>query len=136
MAKKSSRQIRTSANYSSSGTAEKNSLPSETVQGQSEPLAALLGRVALQQDVPINAPSYEEVLGADIRAMDKVERKLFAKSIRGTIAAIQQNIQLTEDEKAESERLELESLREQMKAFKAEEERRNQQSAQVPKELK
>ena len=95
-----------------------------------------MGRVSLQQDVPINVPSYEEVLGADIRSMDKVERAIFAKSIRGTIKAIQQNIQISEDEKAESERLELESLREQMKAIKAEEERRNTQGTQVPEELK
>lgn len=125
MAKKRERMARSSGTYTRTRSTSKNNGKSKTVPGQSEPLDKLLGRIALQQDVPFNTPSYEEVLGADIRNMDKVERAIFAQSVRQTIAGIQQTIQLTEEEKAQAERDELEFLREEMKRMKAEADRRN-----------
>jgi hypothetical protein len=91
-----------------------------TIPGMSESLRTIEAAYSRKPDITINRPTYDELINADFRNMDRVERHMFRKNLAHQMKVQQERIQLSEAEKIEQEKIAAQQELELLRKFKAE----------------
>lgn len=120
MAKKRITKIRTSANYDhTKEPLEEISDEQVTIPGHSERLQDVYDRIKRSPETELKVPTYNELITADFRNMDKVEQHIFRKQMARKVVELQNKMVFDETEKEKIRIQNLETELESLKLAKA-----------------
>lgn len=93
-----------------------------TIPGQAMTIKEVEARYTRGVPIPIPPASYDDIIGADVDSMDKVELYVYRRQLAQKIDEVIKQKQLTEEEKQKKEVDDIKAELEALKAYKAQQE--------------